>query len=1134
MATSSAINRDFQRFKAVCVPILGSAKLTPKSIPTVSSLLSTLLQLLRETDKANLNESFIAYIFFPLKGIFERNASEEIPDQVLEKLLLCLSILCDVWWWTCAPEIWKQLFILCGSVIGGMEAKGKAKARDDETKEAAVQCLNSLIRQRSPQDAMALGKPVDVAQDRFNELQDFASSPQFIPILGQTLDYILGVTLSPRLSLQRSSIDLLYSVIENYAPERMIPTVLPGVASGMTKACLGASGNKGWINGEIVAAALKVLQVAIVKAISDDVCMREGALPRFQDLEDLVNFGKDNARPVDDTKSTPLVARTQAWLRATASQLHIAINSLSPLVKHPTPSAIYGLIDFSTEVLSSTTLTLPQTQPLLLSFLLSAANSEYPKITTKAVDSLKGLLAMANAGPALMQQLAQMTTDNMSALPRLLSSQSDARIQHVAEMITSVCKLGASDSENNIVSSISKVVGKLLGPTGGVEKWGWSLLAVLELVNPSVTVTHNSSAQLMLENNPETSWVPFPELFFRNVASHETRRSLETMLRALGQVGGDACLFSVEWFIDVGRSGTTSRSVAAMWCGCRILEGISGLDLSSENSLDKLVLQRSKRLEKQVRALARSIAELWDKSDFEELDQEASPQPRPPNEHLELDVQHQKGLVPLDETLKIFRNKPTPDTRIVNQPMLHRSLCLQLIAIAAGVLQSRFDSVFIFILYPILHSIVSPASFLSSSGFAALNYVTIATSYASPANLLLSNFDYALDSVSRRLTRRWLDIDATKVLVVLIRLVGRDVVDKAGDVVEECFDRLDAYHGYGIIVDGLIEVLAEVLNVIEADVKANPAAQPAREEDTPSNQHQQLTCLDELLAWLPVRSMVNLDADNTDYGPAPRKAWGKQKAEGEEDSDDEPVDSKQPESEAQPETSSQQLTKQIISRSLYFLTHESPVIRARILTLLKLSVPVLPESSLLPSIHNAWPFIVNRLADHETFVVSATASLVEALAVHVGSFMYRRIWDEIWPRFQTLLKQLKAADSVNALARRTNSAVGTESAYTHSHRLYKSIINTMTAVMHGVHVRDSSFWDALVLFRRFLGRHVHEELQLCATNFYLAAGKKNEDAVWLVLEASVRDIPPVMTFMRDDQWHIESNAKCILAQLGSR
>jgi hypothetical protein len=634
-------------------------------------------------------------------------------------------------------------------------------------------------------------------------------------------------------------------------------------------------------------------------------------------------------------------------------------------------------------------------------------------------------------------------------------------------------------------------------------------------------------AQLALETDGNVpDWLSVPELIFKNISSHNTRRSLENMFLALGSAGGDGCLFSVEWFANVGRLGTTSTSVAALWCACRLLEGVAKISLSECRTATASDNPPSKRLEKQVRALARNIAELWDKTDFELTPNATSSNN---DDDSTFFVQHSKGLVPIHDTLKIHESRPKPSS-ISLQPMLHRALCLQVIAIAAGITQSRFAPLFIYTLYPILHSLVSPLSFLSSTAVATLRFITIFTSYASPANLLLSNFDYVLDAVSRRLTQRWLDIDATKVLGVMIRLVGGDVVDRAGDVVEECFDRLDEFHGYGIIVDGIIEVLTEVIKVIEMDNKTDSRTDSTTPAVVPIFQQPKL---DDFFAFLPRRAETDSqEFDDTNFGPAPRKPWGSQVPEEEVDDDDEPTNPQTNLTDEPAPTPIQLLTKQIISRSMYFLTHDSPVIRAKILNLLALSVPVLPESALLPSIHAAWPFVLNRLGDSQTFVVSAAAGLVEVLAIHVGDFMFRRIWDDVWPKFLSLLQSLEAGEANNALTRHDKRGIRPDSAYTHSHRLYRSLLKTMTAAVKGVHQHETSFWQVLVAFRRFLGAQAQEELQQCALNLYIQAGRVNPDVVWLVLRSTTIGTDPLLQFMKQSHWNIDQNADIVLRALG--
>jgi hypothetical protein len=1022
--------------------------------------------------------------------------------------------------------------MLCGAVVGGIEGKGKGKDRDDETKESAAQCLWSLLRERSA-DEIIPGKFTLTAQSRFSELQAHSQETKILPVIGETLNSLLETAGSRHRALQRISLRLLHLLVASYAPDYLVPSVMPGIVSGMTKLALGMAGSKGWVNGDSVAGALKVMEVTIIRSIGDDICIREGAVRSVVNLEDLVGIVDEIMPQPESSESRPYAtARTASWLQGTSSQLHIAINTLTALVSHPTPVALTALARFSASLLATTSLTLPQTQPLLLSFLLSLSNSDYPSVSSETRNSLLQLLSStSDTRHTLLHLMTSIMRDNLAALPRIIPSQADAKIEHLAGQIEAVCRLAMSQESTKVagLSTISGGIGKLLGPSGGIEKWGWSLLAVLEFENPTVTISRASAAQLMLENDPEVSeGMSFPEVTLKNISSRTTYATIARMFSSLGHAGGESCLFAVEWFVEVAQSGRGTRAVAALWCASRLLEGIADISLDSTGIMDVVHRQRNKRLEKFARGLTKNVAEIWDDSAEDEYITDAL-EDRRGEDDSRLPTELVTGTVSIRATVDV-KNPTVPQHRgPVLQPLLHKAFALQLLSITAGILQGSFASLLIHTLYPILHSLVSPFAHLSSTGLAALHFVTNSTAYASPASLLLLNFDYALDAVSRRLTRRWLDVTATKVLVVLVRLVGNEIVQKAGDVVEECFDRLDEYHGYEILVEGLVEVLGEVIRVVGTDEKAERETKPpAATQSTADLKY------DQFHEWFSHRNEIPVDEqDDTDYGPAPREAWGNNSSkETSADDQEENVQMQSHDPDAESLTTpAQALTKQIVSRSLYFLTHSSPVIRARILTLLSSSVPLLPESALLPSIHHAWPFVLNRLADQEPFVVSASAELVEALATYVGSFMTRRIWDDVWPRFRTMLGRLNSADSKNALARRGYGAVGTESAYTHSHRLYRSLLRTMTAVATGVQIQDSSIWQVLVAFRRFLNSQAHEELQASARELYIAIGRNNEDAVWLALSSTAGEMGSKMAFMAEPKWNVGNNVAIILNEL---
>ncbi len=1120
------------QLKVTCVPLLANSLLTPTSIPIVIKLLTDLydaLSLLQSSGHV-FTPPTINYVFFPLSSILRRNELSSLPDRLLERLLAVLAFLSDIWWWDMEITAWEQMFMLSSAILGGIDRKGKGKDRDDETKAAAVNCLWVLCRERNP-DQDPSGSTHDArAHSKLNAIVIHVQTAKFIPIIGQTLNSLMLTAECSSLPLQRVSLKVLSVMVKTCLHGSFVPSILPGTVSSMSKIALGVGTARGWANGDIVAAALLVMQYTIMRAVGDDVCVREGAVRSVDNLEDLLSDLNREQNPSDDvTRPRFSTQRTPAWLRGTASQLHIAMNALSPLVKHQTPAALIGLATFAASVLSATALTVPQSQPLLLSFLLSLKASSFERVSSQADAALRQvLIGSLNSQHHILQVLLQISRDHLAALPRLLLSHADAKVEHVATVLESVCQLATSPGDSSLpgIAAISTGVGKLLGPHGGVEKWGWSLLSTLEFVNPPVVVTQTSAAQLMLENDPSAAQdVPFPELTFRHVSSRSAHEALERTFRALGRTAGDEGLFAIEWFVDVGQSGRGKRAVAALWCACRLLEGVGRVSLDLPTSAS--VVGRGKRLEKFARELARRLAESWDSWDDTSTD---TPQAAEPNAGVpDILVEHVQGLVTV-QALPGTERSTTAHSPV--QPLLHHALSLQLVSITAGTLEARFLPLLLHVLYPVLRGIVSDTSVVSASALAALNFITISTSYATPANLLLSNFDYALDSVSRRLTRRWLDVDATKVLAVLVRLVGRDVVQKAGDVVEECFDRLDEYHGYEIIVDGLVEVLGEVVKVIEED-EDNRLSKESRNTTKRASAVEDSSRLEGFAEWFhhrqdPVEEPIRDDS-------YPRESWAKNNTDNENENENAAAEEetqtqlKDDSSEEPTPTPTQALTTQIVSRSVYFLTHTSPTIRARILLLLARAVPVLPDSALLPSVHHAWPFILNRLADSETFVVSAAATLVAALSTHVGDFMVRRVWDDVWPRFRELLKRLDRADASSALAKRvTTRGVGTESAYTHSHRLYRAIIMSMTATARGVQMQDRTVWEVIVLFRRFLHAQAHEELQACARELYKALCENNEDAVWLALQATLGRVAGPVAFLAEPQWDLGQNVQMIL------
>jgi len=86
----------------------------------------------------------------------------------------------------------------------------------------------------------------------------------------------------------------------------------------------------------------------------------------------------------------------------------------------------------------------------------------------------------------------------------------------------------------------------------------------------------------------------------------------------------------------------------------------------------------------------------------------------------------------------------------------------------------------------------------------------------------------------------------------------------------------------------------------------------------------------------------------------------------------------------------------------------------------------------------------------------------------------------------------------------------------------------MTAAAKGVQAKDSSVWQVIMAFRRFLHSEAHEELQASGRLLYTAIGVNNEDAVWLALTSTVGGLDETTEFMKEPKWDTGSNVAVIL------
>jgi hypothetical protein len=1056
-----------------------------------ASLLASLYTALLELPTGSLRVSTINYALFPLTSVLRQSSPADLPDSFLEAAFRVLSHLVQQWKQQeggMDVVAWEQLWRFTTACIAPSVGKGKEKERSQDVQLEAVVLLTALL---GPIDA----HPNLAMREKFG----YAKSP-LMPTLFQTITLLLSTCSPdpPYLPLQLGSLRLLRQCIRYLAGQhRVLAAILPGTVSAMSKLVL--AGGKG-LKGDVAAEVAGVVQEVIVQTLNDEDLRGLGLLrTKLDDLsqlgDDVPSSAHEPETPQSSSGREPFPPLSASYLSFTSTQLLSTIPTILSLSSHANHTARLAAGELAYSLVSECAESLSLVRPCLIT-LLHLSNDEFDLVRNDALAKLETLISASS----LQTDLIDILSSSLSSLPRLITSQQDAQAQSTARLITALARIDRRG-----------VMAELLGPNGKVERWGWSLLSCLEFGRPSGSYVKGQQAI------SDGGLPDFPQLPLRHVESESTIRSLSIMLITLGEAGGHTALHSVEHFLlfaKAHRGAHMAKAVSAIWVSERLLSGIAR---GEENGIDG-------KVGKATRKMAREAARLATVLDEDVEDEEM------PNQSEDLvPIERTKGL---DDVVTLLDKKPLPDSHAANttrrlhvesQRLLLDCLSLSLLSTSSRILGTSFRQLLLTSLYTLLSHLGSQ-DMIGDYAEIALSHVAYNTGYASVQNLVLDNVDYVVNVVSQRLTYRRLDSQAPLVLISMIRLVGDEIVPMVHDVVDEIFDALDDYHGYEALATSLLAVLITLIDVMKAEVDAAGISPERIDKKAEMNRMggppEPVNDFAKFSQWYEERSQRNREQVETVLRRTEERF---KKAEVEEQP--------QPEEEEDRPTRSQEVAKAILSKSVYFLTHPSPFLRARVLALIARATPVLAsanrEADLLPSIDQAWGGILNRLDDSEPYVVTEAAEAIASLCENVGDFMSRRILDYAWPRMKALLDKQRILDDKSALARR---GLGTETSYSVSHRLHSAVLRTAKFIAQEVPVNDTVLWEMMVVFRWCLDKRVHADLQARSMELYRALGRRDGDALWVCLSSTISG-EGVWGYLQDAKLDIAGNAGTLLQEV---
>ncbi|CAG8977529.1 hypothetical protein HYALB_00008710 [Hymenoscyphus albidus] len=720
----SARNELFQILKPCCVELSqlalrddGSPASTNTLIKRTDQLLSILQTHCKRTDGA-FDERLAEYVFFPLSSMLKKK--KKYTDRLSELIMKCLSILLEFGWSRNVPlNLSKQILILLPFVAGG--PPDQQQSIPEEIAAAAYGALAALF--------YGLGHTAGGAA----ALVETAT----VPALGHCMTVILeGIVEGASVDVQLEALRALQAAWKNIKDVQALATFLPGTISALTKTLMPGTASRR--ARKTLISAVEALQQVLTSILSD---VRTRAI-RMED--------QSSKKPTESSKGQKVF--TKSWLKASTSQIKLALSNVIRLRKNNDPDLRIALKKFCLIILDECHDTLSESSSLLVetSMILDGVEKEHDFMNRGTT-----LTDLATIHPDIGELVKTIAYNWVTSLPRIMQA-NDESAKHDAlnqlQRASSLLKDLNSEStvlEDALGSSLRDSITVTLESSRspiGVEETGFDL-------NSQAAMT------LVTENSHSTEFSP---LIMGEESQKMTRNSLSQLVANLGtretqiKIAGE--------MLEYVRGATGPSLLSAYWLSFQILKSAS-----SQNA---------------------DIDEFFDSALTLSDEQEAMSE--------ELMSYSQSILTSNDEEQYDWRMQAT---------------ALEVVAERAMRLKEDFRPELIDTLYPIAQLLGSPNDRLREHAITCINIISKSCGYASASDLIVDNVDYMVNAISLRLNTFDISPQAPQVLVMMLRLAGPSLLLYLDDVVGSIFAALDNFHGYQNLVDVLFSVLDEIVKI---------------------------------------------------------------------------------------------------------------------------------------------------------------------------------------------------------------------------------------------------------------------------------------------------------------------------------
>ena len=959
-----------------------------------------------------------------------------------------------------APKMGQQLLILLGLLAGVSPLKTRKEEPSDDLKVAAFNCIAAVVKwlgQSSGGNAI------------FNEVGAKTVVDQSVYML------LEAITEAHSDHVQIAAAKALGQLQVQISDRVVLASLLPRTVSALTKALKPAFGARRTFR--VLQTNLDLLTNTLRAVLEDGAAVSVGE-----------NVAIDKVASEGSHQQTTITLDT-SWLKATASQVKLALANVVKLRNHERPEVRQALKNLCVMVLEECTKSLSESLSLMVETLTVLAND------SDTVEAYSALKFLATTHAEIVDLLSTSLHGWIGTLPRFMQTNDERPKQRVLKQIATTFQLLSEVDQASMLLDDS-LASSLVESVVAAEQSSSSKRST------AITESPLALSQVVSVQGFETESKMAP-ILLAHQSQIDSSREIQGLMGKLRMIGG--CEVVIRSMINHIANAPPISKMAAIWLALVYLQ----TEDQSHLSIDDLIV------------VPEVLGQLDDTRAYLTSDLYSTALP-----HL----------------LQVSTS--VDDWRLT-------ALAMQSLVLQAKQLATDYRPELIDTLYPVLSLLASPNSDLRSHAVKTLNQLAIACQYSSTADMLVSNVDYLVNSIALKLNTFDLSPQAPQVLLMMIRLCGARLLPYLDDLIGSIFAALDAFHGYPQLVEVLFSVLSAVVDESVRTPMLSITARkeiPVHKKGTfkPSSFDD---ILGDIHAHKLRESQLVVDGPDNDH-KAPHRPWTTEsdgspnptKSDGaldennvgENDNETDPPPSALRDEKEVQLSKPHQLLLSIAQSTAPHLSSPSPHVRLTLLQLLSNIAQLLAhdENSFLPLVNTVWPTIVPRLLgdsanDTEmepSFVVCAAAEAVSALCSGAGDFMAGRI-EDIFPQLERLYRQVwrrvlanrsrnafktaqlppgtaaisgtvdlrivKTAPESQTIAPHPQpSAGGSMQDYTIDSQIHNALIGLFVAVIGHVRVTEDIGDSILEMLAPIMNDPGRE-------NVYEALESWNEDAVWI-------------------------------------